>query len=108
MKVSSILVISVIIKPHNRVIFRNIFSLNMKVSSILVISVIIKPHSRVNLRDIFSVSTKLLLYKLQCFFPVFIIVVSSLFYEIHKYISTFLVGTSVPPWYLHLKLGFFQ
>ena len=41
MKESSILVISVIIKLHNSVIFRLIFSLNMKESSILVISVII-------------------------------------------------------------------
>ena len=47
MKVSSILVISVIIKQHNRVIFRHIFSLYMKVSSILVISVILYLHNRV-------------------------------------------------------------
>ena len=50
MKVSSILVISVIIKLHNRVVFRHIFSLNMKVLSILVISVIIKLQHRVIFR----------------------------------------------------------
>ena len=57
MKVSSILVISVIIKLQHRVIFRHIFSLNMKVSSILVISVIIKLHNRVNFRVTFLQST---------------------------------------------------
>ena len=36
---------------HIRVIFRDILSLNMKVSSILVISVIIKLHKRVILKD---------------------------------------------------------
>ena len=51
MKVSSILVISVIIKLHNRVIFRHIFSLFMKVSNILVISVNIKRRIRVILTD---------------------------------------------------------
>ena len=56
MKVSSILAISVIIKLHIRVIFRDIFSLNMKVSSILVISVFIKLHDRVIFRNIFSLS----------------------------------------------------
>ena len=42
MKVSSNLVISVILCLHNKFIFRCIFNLNMKVSSILVVSVIIK------------------------------------------------------------------
>ena len=57
MKVSSIPVISVIIKLHNRVIFRHIFSLNMKVLGILVITVVIRLHIMVILRDILSEST---------------------------------------------------
>ena len=40
-KYSCILVISVILYLHNKVIFRHILSLNMKVSGILVICVII-------------------------------------------------------------------
>ena len=51
MKVSSILVISVIIKLQHRVISRDIFSLNMKASSILVINVIIKLLYAVILTD---------------------------------------------------------
>ena len=47
MKVSSILVISVIIKRLNREVFGIIFSQNMKVSSIIVIIVIIKLQHRV-------------------------------------------------------------
>ena len=45
-----LIVISVIIKLHTKVVFRNIFSLNMKVSSILVISVVIKLQHRVIFR----------------------------------------------------------
>ena len=57
MKVSSILVISVIIKLHYRVIFRSICSLYMKVSDILVISVIIKLRDRVIFRVTYQLST---------------------------------------------------
>ena len=46
MKVSSILVIIVIIKLPLRVIFRDIFSLSTKVLGILVISVITKLQRR--------------------------------------------------------------
>ena len=56
MKKTSILVISVIIKLQDRVVFRSIFSLNMKVSNILVISVIIKLQDRVILRDTFGLA----------------------------------------------------
>ena len=56
MKVSSILVISVIIKLQDRIIFRHIFSLNMKVSSTLVISVIINLQNRQIFRDIFGLA----------------------------------------------------
>ena len=38
MKVSSIFVVSVAIKLHNRVIWQDIFNLYMKVSSMLVLS----------------------------------------------------------------------
>ena len=54
MKVSSILVIIVIIKLHNRVIFRGIFSLNIRESSTLVISVITKLHTSIIFKDIFG------------------------------------------------------
>ena len=47
-----------IIKLHNRVVFRHIFSKNMKVSSILVISVIIKLQRDVVFRNIFSLNMK--------------------------------------------------
>ena len=57
MKESSILAISVIIKLQSRVIFRDIFNLNMKVSSIFVISVIIKLHNRVVFRVTYQQST---------------------------------------------------
>ena len=55
------LVISVIIKLHTGVVFRDIFSLNMKVSSIIVIIVIIviiKLHTGVIFGDIFSLNMK--------------------------------------------------
>ena len=42
-------------KPHNRVIFRDIFSLYMKVSSILVITVILNLQNRVVFKHIFSI-----------------------------------------------------
>ena len=45
MKVSSILVISVIIKLHNRVVLSNTFNLNIKASSILVIIINIKIYN---------------------------------------------------------------
>ena len=57
MKVSSILVISVISNSLKRVIFRGIFILYMKESSIPVISVIIKLHNRVNSRLTYQRST---------------------------------------------------
>ena len=57
MKESSTHVISVIINPHDRIVFRGIFSLSMKVSSILVISVIIKLQQRVIVRLTYQGST---------------------------------------------------
>ena len=57
MKVLSILVMSVIIKLHYKRVFRYIFSLNMKVSGILVISVIIKQQDGINLRITYQQST---------------------------------------------------
>ena len=57
-KVSSILVMIVIIKLCIGVIFRNTFSLNRKASSILVMIVIIKLHIRVIFRNTFSLHTK--------------------------------------------------
>ena len=58
MKVSSILVISVIIKLHKKAVFRNTFSQYMKVSSILVLNVIIKLQQRVIFRHIFNPNMK--------------------------------------------------
>ena len=58
MKVSSFLVISVIITLQIVVIFGNIFSINMKVSSILVISAIIKLFKRIIWRDTFSLNMR--------------------------------------------------
>ena len=58
MKVSGILVISVILYLHSRVVFSNIFSLNMKVLDIPVVSVIIKLQNRVIFKDIFSLSIR--------------------------------------------------
>ena len=59
MKVSSILVISVIIKLHKMDIFRHILSLNMKVSDILVTSVIIKERGGTIFGHIFSLNIML-------------------------------------------------
>ena len=50
---------NVIIKPHNRVIFRHIFRINMNVSSILVMSVIVKLQHRLLFRDILSLFMKI-------------------------------------------------
>ena len=85
MKVSSILVISVILDLLIGVLFRDIFSQSMKVSSILVISVIIKLHNRVTFRRIFSESTISTDHQFS-FCPLSnITIVSSLFNEIHLY-----------------------
>ena len=51
MKVSSILVISVIIKLQQIVVSRHIFSLFMKESSIYVMNVIIKRYGRLILKN---------------------------------------------------------
>ena len=51
-KHEGIRVISVILNLHYREIFRHIFRINMKVSSILVVNVIIKLRKRVILMHI--------------------------------------------------------
>ena len=53
-------VISVIIKLHDRVIYRNISGLNMKVSNIIIDSVIIKLHKSLIFRHISRLNTKVL------------------------------------------------
>ena len=58
MKVSSILVISVILNLHNRVIFIDIFGLKMKVSSILAISVITKQLTEATFKDTYRFNTR--------------------------------------------------
>ena len=55
-----IIMISVIIKLQEWVVFRNIFTLNMKVSSILVINVINNLQGKVISKNIFSLNTKIL------------------------------------------------
>ena len=90
----------------------DITDLNMKVSSILVISVIIKLQREVVFRDIFSVSTNSTDHRITFWswlshsniIPLWlIIVVSPLFYEIHFYILLFLL---IPLWWLRgLKFG---
>ena len=58
MKVSSMLVISVTIKLHIRVIWQLIFNLNMKVSSMLVTSVTIKLQDSITWKLIFNLNIK--------------------------------------------------
>ena len=80
MKVSSIHVISVIIELHNRVVFRDIFNQHMKVSSILVISVIIKLQREVIFRNIFSVSTNSINYLITFWSPLYNYIIIALYH----------------------------